>query len=94
MDRPSRYALRTASVLSAATAGRRPPLLPLGLGGVQPVVGQFPLEVPQEFAGGGQGLHHELRAGRWAKITTAGLERLVSPDPAEALALFDQVQPS
>jgi 2-polyprenyl-6-methoxyphenol hydroxylase-like FAD-dependent oxidoreductase len=34
------------------------------------------------------------RAGRWAKITTDGLERLVSPDPAEALALFDQVQPS
>ncbi|MCM2412653.1 NAD(P)/FAD-dependent oxidoreductase [Streptomyces sp. RKAG290] len=34
------------------------------------------------------------RAGRWAKITTAGLERLVSPDPAEALALFDEVQPS
>ncbi|MBQ0830830.1 FAD-dependent oxidoreductase [Streptomyces tagetis] len=34
------------------------------------------------------------RAGRWAKITTAGLERLVSPDPAAALALFDQVQPS
>ncbi|MEO3773399.1 NAD(P)/FAD-dependent oxidoreductase [Micromonospora sp. B9E7] len=34
------------------------------------------------------------RAGRWAAITTAGLERLVSPDPAEALALFDQVQPS
>ncbi|QLE70246.1 FAD-dependent monooxygenase [Streptomyces rectiverticillatus] len=34
------------------------------------------------------------RAGRWAQITTAGLERLVSPDPAEALALFDQVQPS
>jgi 2-polyprenyl-6-methoxyphenol hydroxylase-like FAD-dependent oxidoreductase len=34
------------------------------------------------------------RADRWAKITTAGLERLVSPDPAEALALFDQVQPS
>ncbi|BFV61128.1 NAD(P)/FAD-dependent oxidoreductase [Kitasatospora sp. CMC57] len=34
------------------------------------------------------------RAGRWAKITTAGLERLVSPDPAEALALFDRVQPS
>lgn len=35
-----------------------------------------------------------VRAGRWAKITTAGLERLVSPDPTEALALFDQVQPS
>jgi 2-polyprenyl-6-methoxyphenol hydroxylase-like FAD-dependent oxidoreductase len=34
------------------------------------------------------------RAGRWAKITMAGLERLVSPDPAEALALFDEVQPS
>ncbi|MFF3559624.1 FAD-dependent oxidoreductase [Streptomyces sp. NPDC002574] len=34
------------------------------------------------------------RAGRWAKTTTDGLERLVSPDPAEALALFDQVQPS
>jgi 2-polyprenyl-6-methoxyphenol hydroxylase-like FAD-dependent oxidoreductase len=34
------------------------------------------------------------RASRWAKITTAGLERLVSPDPAEALALFDHVQPS
>ncbi|MFB4278429.1 FAD-dependent monooxygenase [Nonomuraea sp. MTCD27] len=34
------------------------------------------------------------RAGRWAKITTAGLERLVSPDPTEAIALFDEVQPS
>ncbi|MFI5808218.1 FAD-dependent oxidoreductase [Streptomyces sp. NPDC051561] len=34
------------------------------------------------------------RAGRWAEITAAGLERLVSPDPAEALALFDEVQPS
>ncbi|MER5598279.1 NAD(P)/FAD-dependent oxidoreductase [Streptomyces sp. NPDC002265] len=34
------------------------------------------------------------RAGRWAEMTTAGLERLVSQDPAEALALFDQVQPS
>ncbi|WP_055479767.1 FAD-dependent oxidoreductase [Sphaerimonospora mesophila] len=34
------------------------------------------------------------RAGRWAKITAVGLERLVSPDPAEALALFDEVQPS
>ncbi|GAA2191914.1 NAD(P)/FAD-dependent oxidoreductase [Micromonospora lupini] len=31
------------------------------------------------------------RAERWATITTAGLERLVSPDPAEALALFEQV---
>ncbi|MET8078782.1 NAD(P)/FAD-dependent oxidoreductase [Streptomyces sp. NPDC005303] len=34
------------------------------------------------------------RAGKWAQITTAGLERLVSPDPAEAIAQFDQVQPS
>ncbi|MFI6945498.1 FAD-dependent oxidoreductase [Streptomyces sp. NPDC050422] len=34
------------------------------------------------------------RAGRWASITTAGLERLVSPDPSEALAVFDRVQPS
>ena len=34
------------------------------------------------------------RADRFAKITMSGLERLVSPDPAEALALFDQVQPS
>ncbi|GAA1298406.1 monooxygenase [Planotetraspora silvatica] len=32
------------------------------------------------------------RAGRWAEITTAGLARLVSPDPTEALALFDEVQ--
>ncbi|MFD0886487.1 FAD-dependent oxidoreductase [Streptosporangium algeriense] len=35
-----------------------------------------------------------VRAGRWAEITTAGLERLVSSDPAEAIALFDEVQPS
>ncbi|MFE5208157.1 FAD-dependent oxidoreductase [Streptomyces sp. NPDC056600] len=34
------------------------------------------------------------RAGRWAEMTAAGLERLVSPDPAGALALFDEVQPS
>ncbi|MDC2959951.1 NAD(P)/FAD-dependent oxidoreductase [Streptomyces gilvifuscus] len=34
------------------------------------------------------------RAERWAKITTAGLERLVSADPSEALALFEEVQPS
>ncbi|MFF3085460.1 FAD-dependent oxidoreductase [Streptomyces nojiriensis] len=34
------------------------------------------------------------RAGRWANITLAGLERLVSPDPPQALALFDEVQPS
>ncbi|MBT2225153.1 NAD(P)/FAD-dependent oxidoreductase [Nonomuraea sp. NEAU-A123] len=34
------------------------------------------------------------RAGRWAKITMAGLERLVSSDPTQAIALFDEVQPS
>ncbi|MEU4876279.1 NAD(P)/FAD-dependent oxidoreductase [Streptomyces sp. NPDC021608] len=34
------------------------------------------------------------RAGKWAAITAAGLERLVSPDPAEALAQFEEVQPS
>ncbi|KQX50101.1 MULTISPECIES: NAD(P)/FAD-dependent oxidoreductase [unclassified Streptomyces] len=34
------------------------------------------------------------RAGRWAQMTTAGLDRLVSPDPAQALALFDEVHPS
>lgn len=34
------------------------------------------------------------RAGRWARITTAGLERLVSRDPADAVALFDEVQRS
>ncbi|MCA2226300.1 FAD-dependent oxidoreductase [Nonomuraea aurantiaca] len=35
-----------------------------------------------------------VRAGRFAEMTKAGLERLVSPDPTEALALFDEVQPS
>ncbi|NUR84674.1 MAG: FAD-dependent monooxygenase [Nonomuraea sp.] len=34
------------------------------------------------------------RAGKWAEITMAGLDRLVSPDPATALAVFDEVQPS
>ncbi|MEV5569699.1 NAD(P)/FAD-dependent oxidoreductase [Spirillospora sp. NPDC052269] len=34
------------------------------------------------------------RAGKWAEITMAGLNRLVSPDPAEAIAVFDEVQPS
>ncbi|WP_369023701.1 FAD-dependent oxidoreductase [Nocardia cyriacigeorgica] len=34
------------------------------------------------------------RAAKWAQITTAGLERLVNPDPAQALALFDDVQPA
>ncbi|MGW2617762.1 FAD-dependent oxidoreductase [Streptomyces sp. NPDC001500] len=34
------------------------------------------------------------RAAKWAEITTAGLDRLVSPNPAEALAQFEEVQPS
>ncbi|MEU6428114.1 NAD(P)/FAD-dependent oxidoreductase [Microbispora sp. NPDC046973] len=34
------------------------------------------------------------RAGKWAEFTMAGLERLVSADPTEALALFDEVQSS
>lgn len=33
------------------------------------------------------------RARRWAELTTAGLNRLVGPDPAEAIALFGEVQP-
>ncbi|WP_436771334.1 FAD-dependent oxidoreductase [Yinghuangia sp. YIM S09857] len=32
------------------------------------------------------------RAGRWARFTLDGLDRLVGPDPAAALALFDEVQ--
>lgn len=31
------------------------------------------------------------RAGRWARTTAAGVERLASPDPAEALALLEEV---
>ncbi|MFL1432244.1 MULTISPECIES: FAD-dependent oxidoreductase [unclassified Nocardiopsis] len=34
------------------------------------------------------------RARVWAQITTDGLESLVSPDPARAVAFFDRVQPS
>ncbi|MEY6563793.1 FAD-dependent oxidoreductase [Streptomyces sp. PGLac3x] len=33
------------------------------------------------------------RARGWAELTSAGLNRLVGSDPAEALALFDEVQP-
>ncbi|NJP91000.1 FAD-dependent monooxygenase [Nonomuraea sp. FMUSA5-5] len=36
----------------------------------------------------------QARAGKWAEMTMAGLDRLVSPDPADALALFDELQPS
>ncbi|GII81879.1 monooxygenase [Sphaerisporangium rufum] len=34
------------------------------------------------------------RAARWATFATAGLERLVSADPADAIALFDEVHAS
>lgn len=58
-------------------------------------------ELAESIATGPGDLDQAVRAfeeqmwarGRWAKITTAGLERLVSPNPAEALAHFDQVQP-
>ncbi|GGL20573.1 monooxygenase [Mangrovihabitans endophyticus] len=51
---------------------------------------------PQDMAGAVRAFEEDMwaRASRWAKITAAGLERLVSPDPAQALALFDQVQPA
>lgn len=32
------------------------------------------------------------RAGSWARMTAAGLERLVSPDPAQAIAVFDDAR--
>lgn len=41
-----------------------PALAAFGLGGPQPVVGQLALEVALEFAGGGEGLHHELHRGQ------------------------------
>jgi hypothetical protein len=61
---PPRYAARTASVFSSLTARAAPALVALGLGSPQPVVGQFPLEVPMEFSGGREGLHHELHGGQ------------------------------
>jgi 2-polyprenyl-6-methoxyphenol hydroxylase-like FAD-dependent oxidoreductase len=60
-------------------------------------------ELAESIADGPEDLDHTVRAfeeqmwaraARWAKMTTAGLERLVSPDPSEALAVFDQVQAS
>ncbi|MBX9388519.1 FAD-dependent oxidoreductase [Streptomonospora nanhaiensis] len=38
--------------------------------------------------------HTHPRAARWAQTTAAGLDRLISPNPTAALALFDEVQPS
>jgi 2-polyprenyl-6-methoxyphenol hydroxylase-like FAD-dependent oxidoreductase len=34
------------------------------------------------------------RARTFATMTIAGLQRLVSPDPAQAIALFDELQPA
>ncbi|WP_411158552.1 hypothetical protein [Streptomyces sp. CBMA291] len=34
------------------------------------------------------------RAARRAQTTLDGLNRLVGPDPAQALAVFDEVQPT
>jgi 2-polyprenyl-6-methoxyphenol hydroxylase-like FAD-dependent oxidoreductase len=34
----------------------------------------------------------QARAVRWARLTAAGLDRIVSPDPADALAYFDELQ--
>ncbi|MFC0006279.1 FAD-dependent oxidoreductase [Micromonospora siamensis] len=48
---------------------------------------------PEDLAGAVRDFEVRMwaRAARWARITAAGLERLVSPDPAQALALFDEV---
>ncbi|MET8988615.1 NAD(P)/FAD-dependent oxidoreductase [Nonomuraea wenchangensis] len=34
----------------------------------------------------------QTRAARWAAFTAAGLDRIVSPDPADAVAFFDELQ--
>jgi hypothetical protein len=39
-------------------------LASLGLSGAESVVGEFTLEVAPEFAGGGEGPHHELHGGQ------------------------------
>ncbi|WP_157434211.1 MULTISPECIES: hypothetical protein [Actinoalloteichus] len=49
--------------------GATPALAALGLGGAQSVVGQLALE----FAGGGEGLHHELHGGQQFACTGARL---------------------
>ena len=84
-----------------ATGRRRPPDAPVG-GGREPRdagrrrTAESIAADPGDLDEAVRAFEEQMwaRAGRWAKITTAGLERLVSPDPAEALALFDQVQPS
>ncbi|MEW1616554.1 MULTISPECIES: hypothetical protein [unclassified Streptomyces] len=56
MERPSRYAVRTAAAFLAGTAGRRAPLMLLASAARSP----FAPEVAPEFTGGGENLHHEL----------------------------------
>ncbi|MFJ2847625.1 hypothetical protein ACIPD2_39330 [Streptomyces griseofuscus] len=64
-----------------------------GLGGAQPVVGQLALEVALEFAGSGEGLHHELHRGQqFAGARVAGGEvhrgeRAVVDAQGEAVAM-------
>ena len=95
MDRPSRYAVRTASVFVGRDGGAAPALVALGLGGPQPVVGQFALEVALEFAGGGEGLHHELHGGQQlsgARVAGGEVhrgERAVVDAQREAVAVED-----
>ncbi|GAA3164546.1 hypothetical protein GCM10020001_106760 [Nonomuraea salmonea] len=36
----------------------------------------------------------QARAATFAEMTAAGLDRLVGPDPATAIALFDDLQPA
>ncbi|MFJ2170409.1 hypothetical protein [Streptomyces griseofuscus] len=55
-----------------------PALLALGLGGPQPAVGELPLEVALELAGGGKGLHRELHGGQQlagARVTGGKVHR-------------------
>lgn len=71
--------------------GAAPALRTLGLGGAQSVVGQFPLKVALEFAGGGEGLHHELHGGQ-QRVTGGeihGGERAVVDAQREAVAVQD-----
>ncbi|WP_327092227.1 FAD-dependent monooxygenase [Nonomuraea sp. NBC_01738] len=73
---------------------------PLGVGANLAMLGAAELAESITAAGPGEldaavrAFEEELwvRAARWATMTTAGLERLVSQDPAEAVALFDEVQ--
>ncbi|MGW1988364.1 hypothetical protein ACWCPJ_39000 [Streptomyces collinus] len=83
--------MRTSSVFAAVTAGRRPPLRALGLGGPEAVVGQLALE----FANGGEGLHHKLYGGQQfvgARVAGGEVhrgERAVVDAQREAVAVDD-----